>query len=210
MATIAPIPTAQSHRFRPIDRSARLDQISDIRAQRALPRRVPNFEPPRGLERTSMRMPRAFPVLLVTSLVSACAGTTDAPAREFVTVTLNPAPRVAGEIGRAFLMPQDEGTRVLIEVSGVPPLVSTRPVRLYTFVYPGACGKLADKPAYALLDRVIAQSPSSAGMVPLSGPFTVSNTAPLPMEKLREGNYAIVVKTSPADGNLEIFCGDVR
>ena len=27
---------------------------------------------------------------------------------------------------------------------------------------------------------------------------------------LRAGGYAIVVRTSPADGNLEIFCGDIR
>jgi hypothetical protein len=95
-------------------------------------------------------------------------------------------------------------------VSGVPPQVSTRPVHLYTFIYDGVCGKLGPDPAYSLLERVLASSPSSAGMVPLAGPFTVSNTAPLPMQKLRDGNYAIVVKTSPADGNREIFCGNVR
>lgn len=157
-----------------------------------------------------MRTPQAFTALLAASLVAACAGTTDGPAREFVAITLKASAPVAGKIGRAYLMPQDEGTRVLVEVSGVPPQISTRPVHLYTFVYEGACGKLADKPAYALVERVLAQSPSSAGMVPLAGPFTVSNTVPLPMQKLREGDYAIVVKTSPADGNLEIFCGETR
>jgi hypothetical protein len=155
-------------------------------------------------------MPMLLAGLVVAGLVSSCAGTTDAPSREFDTVMLQATSYVAGSIGRAFLMPEGEGTRVLIEVSGVPPQVSTRPVHLYTFIYDGSCGKRGAEPAYSLLERVLASSPSSAGMAPLAGPFMVSNTAPLPLQKLREGNYAIVVRTSPADGNREIFCGDVR
>jgi hypothetical protein len=147
---------------------------------------------------------------MTAGLVAACAGTTEAPSREFVTITLQATGNVAGKVGRAYLMPQDEGTRVLVEVSGVPPQISSRPVHLYTFIYAGACAKRGDRPAYALVDRVLAQSPSSSGMAPLAGPFTVSNTAPLPMEQLRAGNYAIVVKTAPADGDLEIFCGEVK
>ena len=78
---------------------------------------------------------------------------------------------------------------------------------LYTFIYQGVCGKRGPEPTYALLERVLAQSPSS--MASFRGPLTISNTAPLPMQKLRDGNYAIVVKTAPADGSIEIFCGDV-
>jgi hypothetical protein len=29
------------------------------------------------------------------------------------------------------------------------------------------------------------------------------------MQELRDGNYAIVVKNAPADGSIEIFCGDL-
>jgi hypothetical protein len=38
----------------------------------------------------------------------------------------------------------------------------------------------------------------------------VSNTAPTPLPKLRGGDFAIVVKTAPADGDLEIYCGNVK
>jgi hypothetical protein len=147
---------------------------------------------------------------IVAVLAGACAGTTDTPSREFVTVPLQAAPQVAGHWGRAYLMPQGEGTRVLIEVSGVPPQISSRPVHLYTFVYEGTCGELPREPAFALLRRVLAQSPSSTGMMPAIGPFTVSNTAPLAFDRLRDRNYAFVVRTSPADGDLEIFCGNAR
>jgi hypothetical protein len=150
-----------------------------------------------------------FPTLIVAGLLTACAATADAPSSNIVTITLQATPRNAGTIGRAFLMAEGTGTRVLIEVSGVPPQVSTRPVHLYTYVYAGTCNPLAPQPAYALLDRVLAQSPTSSAIVPAGGPFTVSNTAPMPLEKFRAGPYAIVVKTSPADGDVAIFCGDV-
>ena len=156
-----------------------------------------------------MRTTHPAMAMAATVLVAACAGTPAAPSRGFVTIVLQATPRNAGQIGRAFLMPQNEGTRVQIEVSGVPPEVSTRPVHLYTFIYEGNCGKLSPQPAYALLDRVLAQSPTSSAIVPAGGPFTVSNTAPLSIDKLRAGRYAIAVKTSPADGDVEIFCGNV-
>jgi hypothetical protein len=155
-----------------------------------------------------MRTPLSL--LILPALLCACAGTADAPSREFVTIPLAPTPQVAGEIGRAFLLPEGEGTRVQIEVSGVPPQVTTRPVHLYSFVYEGACGKLGAKPAYSLLERVIAQSGSGAGAASPGGMFAVSNVAPIPLQKLRAGNFAVVVKTSPEDGNIEIYCGNVR
>jgi hypothetical protein len=35
-------------------------------------------------------------------------------------------------------------------------------------------------------------------------------TVPLPLATLRSGNYAIVVRASPADGGDDLFCGDIR
>jgi hypothetical protein len=155
-----------------------------------------------------MRTPISLAGMIVPALLSACAGTADSPGRELVTIQLQPSSEVAGEIGRAFLMPEAEGTRVQIEVTGVPQL-TTRPVHLYTFVYVGPCGRLGAQPAYVLFDRVLAQSGS--GVVALGGPpFTVSNTAPVPLQQLRAGNFVIVVKTSPADGDREIYCGSVN
>lgn len=158
-----------------------------------------------------MRTPISVVGIAVPALLCACVGTADAPSRELVTIQLDAAPLVAGEIGRAFLMPQGDGTRVQIEVSGVPPQLTSRPVHLYTFIYEGSCGKLGAQPAYSLFDRVLAQSQSGTGVVALGGPpFTLSNTAPIALQRLRAGNFAVVVKTSPADGDREIFCGNVR
>jgi hypothetical protein len=93
-------------------------------------------------------------------------------------------------------------------VSGVPLALSSRPVHLYTFIHEGSCSNLGAQPAYALLDRVLAQS--TGGGRSTGGPFTIANTAPLPVERLRSAGHALVVRTSPADGSREIFCGDIR
>ena len=62
-------------------------------------------------------------------------------------------------------------------------------------------------PAYALNEIVQAQF---FGNGRPSGPFTLEKTVPVPMDTLRSGNYAIVLRTTPADGNLDIFCGEIR
>jgi hypothetical protein len=145
---------------------------------------------------------------LAAALLAGCAGTGDTSSRVTFTVPLQAARIVAGEVGEAQLIPQGESTDVRIVVSGVPRALSSPPVHLYTFIHDGKCGNLSAQPAYALLDRVLAQS--LAGGRSTGGPFTISNTAPLAMERLRTGGYALVVRTSPADGNREIFCGDIR
>ena len=104
--------------------------------------------------------------------ITGCAGTTGDGT---VSVPLVATPRNAGEIGRAFLIPRGTVTDVRVDVSGVPPPVTTRPVHLYTFLYDGACDRLPAKPAHALTERVLAQSARTA-RTPMAGPFTVSNT----------------------------------
>jgi hypothetical protein len=146
---------------------------------------------------------------VITAGTLAVAAATIGAAGDVVTVVLQATPRNAGQIGRAFLIAQGSQTRVQVEVSGVPPQVSSRPVHLYTFIYEGTCYQRSAQPAFSLLGRVLAQSPASSGIVPAGGPFTISNTAPVPLEKLRREAHAIVVTTSPADGSVEIFCGAV-
>lgn len=153
-------------------------------------------------------VPRVLVLATVAAALDGCVGTTDGSARDVVAVPLQPARIVAGEVGQAHLMPQGDGTRVRVEVSGVPMMLSSRPIHLYTFIYEGNCGNLGAQPAYALLDRVLAQSTS--GRTSAGGPFTISNTAPLPLATLRSGTFALVVRTSPADGNRELFCGEIR
>ena len=138
--------------------------------------------------------------------IAGCVATTEDGT---VSIQLAATLRNAGQIGRAFLIPRGATTDIRVEVSGVPPLVTTRPVHLYTFLYDGACDRLPAKPAHALTDRVLAQSARTAGATPMAGPFTVSNTAAMSLEALRRAGYAIVIRTSPADGDVEIFCGAI-
>ena len=111
--------------------------------------------------------------------IAGCAATTEDGT---VSIPLAATLRNAGQIGRAFLIPRGATTDIRVEVSGVPPLVTTRPVHLYTFLYDGACDRLPAKPAHALTDRVLAQSARTAGATPMAGPFTVSNTAAMSLD----------------------------
>jgi hypothetical protein len=144
--------------------------------------------------------------LAAAAVLAACAG---GMGDGVVSVPLDATSRNAGEIGRAFLISRGSETDVVVEVSGVPPLVASRPVHLYTFLYDGRCDRLPANPLHSLTDRVLARSARSTSAMPAGGPFTVSNTAPLPLEALRRARYAIVIRTSPADGDVEIFCGNI-
>lgn len=145
----------------------------------------------------------------IAAMLAGCAERGEAIANRMLTVTLAATPVNAGEIGRAFLVARGDKTDVVVEVSGMPPMLASRPVHLYTFIHTGRCSNLGEPPAYALTARVLAESARSGGATPATGPFKVSNTARLPLEALRGGRYAIVIRTSPADGGREIFCGNV-
>jgi hypothetical protein len=144
--------------------------------------------------------------LAAAAVLAACAG---GMGDGVVSVPLDATSRNAGEIGRAFLISRGSETDVVVEVSGVPPLVASRPVHLYTFFYDGRCDKLPAEPRHALTERVLAQSGRTAGAAPTGGPFKVLNTVPLELDELRRARYAIVIRTSPADGDVEIFCGNI-
>ena len=78
-----------------------------------------------------------------------------------------------------------------------------RPVRLYTYIYQGSCDQLAAAPAYDL-NEVVAPSRRSGP------PFTMNKSVPLPLTQLRSGGYSVVVRASPVDGDVDLFCGDIR
>ena len=144
--------------------------------------------------------------LVTCGVLSACAVSADARRDDSVNIPLSAARINAGETGRAILVPLGERTQVTIIVSGVPVELASRPVHLYTFVYTGTCGNPAEQPSYALTERVLAQSTTST----VGGAFTITNVAPVSVDALRREPHAIRIKTSPADGNREIFCGDIR
>jgi hypothetical protein len=150
------------------------------------------------------RVPAPLASFLV--LLAGCAGVERGP---LVEVTMNATRINAGQVGRATLVAVDDRTQVSVWVSGVPPMLTTRPVHLYTFLYRGSCANPGAAPAYSLTANVLAQSPSSTAIAPAGGPFTISNIVPAPFATVSRGPFALRVFTSPADGNREIFCGDV-
>ena len=154
-----------------------------------------------------MTMNGRWAVAFAVALPCGCAATNDnRGSDDMVTFTLQAGPRNLGETGKALMGPRGDKTVVMLNISGVPPWV-VRPVQLYTFVYAGSCAAHGTTPAYALNEIVSAGLLSNNGM---SGPFTLEKTVPLPMNTIRSGNYAIVVRTSPADQNVDIYCGDMK
>lgn len=151
---------------------------------------------------------RAMTSLIACAALVGCA--TEARRDEARSVALIAAPVNAGETGRATLIPLGDRTQVTITVSGVPPDLVSLPVHLYTFIYRGSCGNLAPQPTYALTERTLGQSATSGAIAASRVPVTLTNVAPISIGALFGEPYAIRIMTSPADGNREIFCGDIR
>ena len=147
--------------------------------------------------------------LLLLALLAGCAGEPARSGSRLVQIPLNATTINAGQTGRANLVAVGDRTEVALWVSGVPPLLASRPVHLYAYLFPGTCANPGAEPAYALTEKVLASSPYSTAIAPAGGPFTLTNTAPVPLEALARGPYALRVFTAPADGRREIFCGDV-
>ena len=144
---------------------------------------------------------------LAAALMCGCAVTgDDRRSGDTVTFTLQAEPRNAGQVGSALMGAQGDKTLLVLNITGVPPWV-VRPVQVYTFIYAGSCARHDATTAYALNDIVQAGLFSNSGMI---GPFTLKKTVPVAMDTLRYGDYAIVLRTSPADGNVDIFCGDMK
>jgi len=111
-----------------------------------------------------------------------------------------------GEVGQATLIGRGGNTDVTIMASGVPEDV-TRPVHLYVYIHRGSCGQLQQQPDYSLTDHVLADV--SWPMAFRNGPYTLRSTVAVPLEQLRGKPYAILVRSSPADGARELYCGDL-
>ncbi|BAN50798.1 hypothetical protein [Metapseudomonas resinovorans] len=120
-----------------------------------------------------------------------------------LNINLEPTQRNAGRIGRATFAPRGDQTSVSMLVSGVPPSV-TRPVRLLAFIYPGTCAEPGGAPAYEL-NRTATTFRNFDGDV-----WRLSRNAPVALSKLKAGEYSLVLRTTPANGGFDIFCGDIR
>jgi len=149
-------------------------------------------------------------IVAIALQISACDTASYRAAREeMVTIDLVASRRNAGETGKAFLVPGRDATQVSIDISGSAVPV-TVPVQLYMFIFDGRCGSLSAQPKYSLTQVVQASSalnPGSLGSGP--GPWTLSNPAPVPLTVLRGTPHALVVRTGPADANVDLFCGNL-
>jgi hypothetical protein len=135
--------------------------------------------------------------------LSACGSPAGKVDGQKLHIRMTATERNAGEIAQATLVPLGGETGMTLFVSGVPSGV-TRPVHLYTYIYPGTCASRGPSPAYEL-NRTVETYQNSRGDV-----WRLSRTAPVALATLRSSSHAIVLRTSPADGNVDIFCGDIR
>jgi hypothetical protein len=145
-------------------------------------------------------------LVLASALACGCAATAGDPQSEVVAFPLQSGPRNVGETGKALMAGNGDKTMIRLTITGAPSWV-VRPVNLYTFVYAGSCARHDVTPAYALNEITQVGLFSSNSM---SGPFTLEKTVPLPVNAIRASAYALVVRTSPADGNVDLYCGDMK
>lgn len=144
-------------------------------------------------------MNRASCLALVVAVgtISACASRS-----EIVDVPLNATPQNATHIARATLSPVGNQTGILLTVGGVPHDLAV-PSRLASAIYPGSCQHLGAQPAYESRQANSVDYPSLA---PRSQHWA---QAPVALSELTKGDYALLVRTSPADGSRPLFCGNI-
>lgn len=144
-------------------------------------------------------------VILPMLLMACASGPQPDATATVVIVPLTASPVVSG-VGRATLVDRRGATDVSVTVSRVPWGV-TLPVHLYTYVYRGSCGRLSPQPERELTKRVLAHN-LGIGRA-FRGPYTVGNTVAMPLAELRSAPRAILVKSAPADGGVDLYCGDI-
>mgnify|MGYP003664876951 FL=1 len=135
----------------------------------------------------------------LAGMLVGCAGA--AGEREALTISLKGEQQNAGSIAQASLVARGEVTDITYLIGSVPIGVS-RPLQLYTFIYSGSCAQLSAEPAYSTNNTTQA-TPTESG-------WMLSREVPVALGDLRSEPHALVVRTSPADGSTDIFCGDIR
>jgi hypothetical protein len=139
-------------------------------------------------------------LMVTVGWVSGCATRPD----QIVDVPLTATQYNAGHIAQASLTSAGNETDISLIVSGVPS-GTVRPVHLYTYIYPGSCQQLGPQPDYSLNQVVIADF-----LTTRPPPWQMWKRAPVPLSQLRAGAYALVVRAAPMDGNVDLFCGNIR
>lgn len=153
------------------------------------------------MNRTNNRMhpARLGWLAICAGLLAGCA--TGADESRFLQLDLQATQENAGALGQVALLPQGDETSLSFFIGGVPSW-TTRPLNLLTYIYPGSCAALGSKPAYSMN--------SSTQTLVVDGGWRLAKSVPAELEDLREGGYAVVVRTTPADHSVNIFCAEIR
>ncbi len=146
-----------------------------------------------------MKMNTGLLLGALAGLLAGCAG--GAGNKDILTMRLQAGPQNAGTIAQASLVARGDVTGINYVIGGVPAGTS-RPLQLYTFIYPGSCAQLGSEPAYSMNNTVQTTLTATGWMM--------SREVAVSLDSLRTGNFALLVRTSPADLSIDIFCGDIR
>ena len=144
-----------------------------------------------------MKLAGSLAALMITASMAGCSTSSN----HGVNVPLVATRQNTGQIGSVTLTSQDKQTGLSFFISGAPSGV-TLPLRLYTFINKGSCQQPGPV-AYALNDQVNTERQAVRG-------WTMSRTAPVELSVLLSSEHSILVRTAPASGNVDIFCGDIK
>jgi hypothetical protein len=147
--------------------------------------------------RLAMKFYTPLAALLVTASLFGCTSSSNHSMNlPLVATHQNP-----GKNATTTLTSVGDQTNFDFYITGVPN-GTIMPPRIFTFINKGSCQQPGPV-AYALNDKV--NTEPNAG----TGGWTFYRSAPIKMQDLLAGNYSIVLRTSPEDGNANIFCGNV-
>ncbi|SEM52568.1 hypothetical protein SAMN04487857_102447 [Pseudomonas sp. ok272] len=144
-----------------------------------------------------MKYRNSLAALMITASLYGC---TTQPGH-VVSVPLVASRQNTGQIGNVTLADWGDKTGFSFFISGVPNGASL-PLRLYTFIHKGSCQQPGPI-AYAMNDHVTTERQPVRG-------WAFSRSAPVAMSALLSGEYAVVVRSAPDSGDIEVFCGDIK
>lgn len=144
-----------------------------------------------------MKLCTPLATLLITASLFGCTSSSN----HSMNLPLAATAKNPGHVANTTLTAAGNQTNFDFNITGVP-IGTIMPPRLYTFINKGSCQQPGPV-AFAMNDKVNTQSATGAGG------WSFYRSAPIPMAELLSGKYSVVVRTSPEDGNVDIFCGDV-
>jgi hypothetical protein len=141
---------------------------------------------------------RCFSAALLALLLAGCASTGGEGG--MIDLKLKAGQQNRGNIATVVLAAQGEETALTFFIGGVPP-GTTLPLQLETYIYPGSCARLGERPVFAMNGDIHATRVNAG--------WTLRKLVPAPLASLRGGSHAVVVRTTPANSSLDIFCGEI-